>query len=73
MRLIEAMRDEVEIPRGPISIDPKPATIVQNIYIRVAKVDGELYNFEFAPRAVKDAGKTSSDGRSFGARARRHK
>jgi len=34
--------------------------IVQNIYIRkVEKVDGELYNVEFATfEAVKDAGKT---------------
>ena len=36
-------------PRGPISIDPETRDIVQNIYIRkVEKVDGELYNVEFA-------------------------
>ncbi len=45
---------------GPISIDPETRDIVQNIYIRkVEKVDGELYNVEFATfEAVKDAGKT---------------
>ncbi|MFI5001161.1 MAG: ABC transporter substrate-binding protein [Reyranellales bacterium] len=38
-----------ESPRGPISIDPQTRDIVQNIYIRkVEKVDGELYNVEFA-------------------------
>ncbi len=38
-----------ESPRGPISIDPDTRDIVQNIYIRkVEKVDGELYNVEFA-------------------------
>ena len=49
-----------ESPRGPISIDPETRDIVQNIYIRkVEKVDGELYNVEFATfEAVKDAGKT---------------
>ena len=45
-----------ESPRGPISIDPETRDIVQNIYIRkVEKVDGELYNVEFATfEAVKD-------------------
>src|ERR1700692_3699459 len=49
-----------EIPRGPISIDPETRDIIQNIYIRkVEKVDGELYNVEFATfEAVKDSGKT---------------
>ncbi len=49
-----------ESPRGPISIDPETRDIVQNIYIReVKKVDGELYNVEFATfEAVKDPGKT---------------
>ena len=38
-----------ESPRGPVSIDPDTRDIVQNIYIRkVQKVDGELYNVEFA-------------------------
>src|SRR5712672_3390471 len=59
--LIGAMKGmKWESPRGPISIDPDTRDIVQNIYIRkVEKVDGELYNVEFATfEAVKDAGKT---------------
>ncbi len=45
-----------ESPRGPVSIDPETRDIVQNIYIRkVEKVNGELYNVEFATfEAVKD-------------------
>jgi branched-chain amino acid transport system substrate-binding protein len=36
-------------PRGPVSIDPETRDIIQNIYIReVKKVDGQLYNVEFA-------------------------
>jgi len=48
-----------ESPRGPISIDPETRDIVQNIYIRkVEKVNGQLYNTEFATfEAVKDPGK----------------
>jgi branched-chain amino acid transport system substrate-binding protein len=60
-KLIEAMKGmKWESPRGPITIDPETRDIVQNIYIRkVEKVDGELYNVEFATfEAVKDAGKT---------------
>jgi branched-chain amino acid transport system substrate-binding protein len=59
--LVEAMKGmKWESPRGPISIDPETRDIVQNIYIRkVEKVDGELYNVEFATfEAVKDTGKT---------------
>jgi branched-chain amino acid transport system substrate-binding protein len=59
--LIEAMKGmKWESPRGPISIDPETRDIIQNIYIReVKKVDGELYNVEFATfEAVKDSGKT---------------
>jgi branched-chain amino acid transport system substrate-binding protein len=59
--LIEAMKGmKWESPRGPVSIDPETRDIVQNIYIRkVEKVDGELYNVEFATfEAVKDPGKT---------------
>ena len=59
--LIEAAKGmKWESPRGPISIDPETRSIVQNIYIRkVERVDGELYNVEFATfEAVKDAGKT---------------
>jgi branched-chain amino acid transport system substrate-binding protein len=58
--LIAAMKGmSWESPRGPISIDPETRDIVQNIYIRkVEKVDGELYNVEFATfEAVKDPGK----------------
>jgi len=55
--LIAAMKGaKWESPRGPISIDPDTRDIVQNIYIRkVEKVDGKLYNVEFATfDAVKD-------------------
>jgi len=60
--LVDAMKGlSWESPRGPISIDPDTRDIVQNIYIRkVEKVDGELYNVEFAKfEAVKDPGKGS--------------
>src|SRR5215510_13947709 len=55
--LIAAMKGmKWESPRGPISIDPETRDIVQNIYIgKIEKVDGELYNVEFAKfDAVKD-------------------
>jgi branched-chain amino acid transport system substrate-binding protein len=55
--LIAAMKGmRWESPRGPVSIDPETRDIVQNVYIRkVEKVDGELYNVEFATiEAVKD-------------------
>ncbi len=58
--LIAAMKGmKWESPRGPISIDPETRDIVQNIYIRkVEKVNGELYNVEFATiEAVKDPAK----------------
>jgi branched-chain amino acid transport system substrate-binding protein len=58
--LIAAMKGmKWESPRGPISIDPETRDIVQNIYIRkVEKVNGALYNTEFATfEAVKDPGK----------------
>ena len=60
--LVEAMKGmSWESPRGPVSIDPATRDIVQNIYIRkVERVDGELYNVEFATfEAVKDPGKGS--------------
>lgn len=46
-------------PRGPISIDPATRDIVQNVYIRrVERVNGELYNVEFATIPnVKDPSK----------------
>ena len=45
-----------ESPRGQIAIDPETRDIIQNEYIRrVEKVNGELYNVEFATiEAVKD-------------------
>src|SRR5947208_2787902 len=55
--LINAMKGmKWESPRGPISIDPDTRDIVQNVYIgKVEKVDGELYDVEFATfEAVKD-------------------
>jgi branched-chain amino acid transport system substrate-binding protein len=50
-------------PRGPVSIDPATRDIVQNIYVRkVEKVDGQLYNVEFATiPAVKDPYKASKN------------
>jgi branched-chain amino acid transport system substrate-binding protein len=49
-KLIAAMKGMAwESPRGPISIDPETRDTIQNIYVRkVEKVDGELYNVEFA-------------------------
>jgi branched-chain amino acid transport system substrate-binding protein len=49
-KLLAAMKGMAwESPRGPISIDPETRDIIQNIYVRkVDKVDGELYNVEFA-------------------------
>ncbi len=43
-------------PRGPVTIDPETRDIIQNIYIReVKKVDGQLFNVEFATiENVKD-------------------
>jgi len=58
--LVGAMKGmKWESPRGPISIDPETRDIIQNIYVRkVEKVQGELYNVEFATfDAVKDPGK----------------
>ena len=48
--LVDAMKGLAWIsPRGPISIDPETRDIIQNIYIReVKRVDGQLYNVEFA-------------------------
>jgi len=56
-KLLAAMKGITwESPRGPISIDAETRDIVQNIYLRkVERVDGELYNTEFATfEAVKD-------------------
>jgi branched-chain amino acid transport system substrate-binding protein len=61
--LINAMKGMAwESPRGPISIDPETRDIVQNIYVRkVERVDGELYNVEFATfPSVKDPVKAAA-------------
>ena len=71
-KLIAAMKGmKWESPRGPISIDPETRDIVQNIYIRkVEKVDGELYNVEFATfEAVKDPARPRSDAKASSRRA----
>ncbi len=49
-KLVEAMKGMAWVsPRGPMSIDPATRDIVQNVYIReVKKVDGQLWNVEFA-------------------------
>jgi branched-chain amino acid transport system substrate-binding protein len=55
--LLAAMRGMAwESPRGPMSIDPQTRDVVNNIYIRrVEKINGQLYNAEFATyEAVKD-------------------
>jgi branched-chain amino acid transport system substrate-binding protein len=48
--LIDAMKGmSWTSPRGPVSIDPQTRDIIQNIYVRkVERVNGELYNVEFA-------------------------
>jgi branched-chain amino acid transport system substrate-binding protein len=55
--LVAAMKGMAwESPRGPMSIDPQTRDVVHNEYIRrVERVNGELYNVEFATvEAVKD-------------------
>jgi branched-chain amino acid transport system substrate-binding protein len=48
--LVDAMKGLSWVsPRGPMSIDPETRDIIQNVYIRkVERVNGELYNVEFA-------------------------
>jgi len=57
MQVLRGMK--INSPRGPIEIDPVTRDIVQNVYVReVKRVDGKLYNVEFATiSAVKDPGK----------------
>jgi branched-chain amino acid transport system substrate-binding protein len=58
--LVDAMKGmKWTSPRGPMSIDPDTRDIIQNVYVRkVERVDGQLYNVEFATfEAVKDPGK----------------
>jgi branched-chain amino acid transport system substrate-binding protein len=55
--LMKAMKGmSWESPRGPMSVDPQSGDVVHNIYIRkVERVNGELYNVEFATfEAVKN-------------------
>jgi branched-chain amino acid transport system substrate-binding protein len=55
--LIAAMKGMAwESPRGPMSIDPETRDLIDNVYVRkVEKVDGQLYNIEFATyENVKD-------------------
>ena len=49
-KLLDAMKGvSWTSPRGPMSIDATTRDITQNVYIReVKKVDGQLYNVEFA-------------------------
>ncbi len=49
-KLVEAMKGLSWVsPRGPMSIDPATRDVTQNVYVReVKKVDGQLYNVEFA-------------------------
>ena len=48
--LVEAMKTQAwTSPRGPVSIDPKTREMIENIYVRrVERVNGQLYNVEFA-------------------------
>ena len=48
--LVNAMKGMSWIsPRGPMTIDPATREVIQNNYIRkVERVNGELYNIEFA-------------------------
>jgi branched-chain amino acid transport system substrate-binding protein len=60
--LVAAMKGmSFESPRGPITIDAATRDITQNVYLRkVEKVNGELYNVEFATvEQVKDPGKAA--------------
>lgn len=55
--LMNAMKGQsFESPRGPVTIDPATRDPIQNVYMRkVEKVNGELYNVEFATvPSVKD-------------------
>lgn len=49
-KLLDAMKGQSwTSPRGPVTIDAETRDITQNVYIRkVEKVNGELYNVEFA-------------------------
>ena len=58
-KLVEAMKGMAwQSPRGPMSIDPATRDVIQDVYVRkVEKVNGKLYNVEFATiEHVKDPG-----------------
>jgi branched-chain amino acid transport system substrate-binding protein len=58
-KLVDAMKGMAwQSPRGPMSIDPATRDVIQNVYIRrVERVDGKLFNVEFATIAgVRDPG-----------------
>ncbi|MBZ6077586.1 ABC transporter substrate-binding protein [Microvirga puerhi] len=48
--LLDAMKGMSWVsPRGPVAIDPETRDPIQNVYVRkVERVNGELYNVEFA-------------------------
>ena len=52
--LIAAMKGMAwESPRGPVAIDPQTREMIQDVYIRrVERVDGKLFNVEFAKYAA---------------------
>lgn len=59
-KLIGAMKGmSWQSPRGPVTIEASTRELIQNIYVRkVERVDGELYNVEFATfQAVADPAK----------------
>jgi branched-chain amino acid transport system substrate-binding protein len=61
--LVEAMKGlSWESPRGPMLIDPETRDVVHNIYIsKVERVNGELYNVEFATfPMMKDPAKAAA-------------
>ncbi|MBL8807018.1 MAG: ABC transporter substrate-binding protein [Rhodospirillales bacterium] len=59
-KLVGAMKGmSWQSPRGPVTIEASTRELIQNIYVRkVERVDGELYNVEFATfQAVADPAK----------------
>ena len=57
--LVTAMRGKAwTSPRGPMTIDAATRDVIQNVYIRrCERVDGELFNVEFATvENVRDPG-----------------
>ena len=58
-KMVNAMKGlSWQSPRGPMTIDPATRDVIQNVYIRkVERVNGKLYNVEFATiENVKDPG-----------------